>query len=99
MIKQLEYHAYDADGVYQGMVIATPDQLADLGFVSGEAPVIDPAIALAQARAAAVAELVAEGERKRLDAIRDTVAVEFKDAKSEKDVSDKLMQLKAARRG
>ena len=58
----------------------------------------DPAIALAQARAAAVAELVADTERKRLEIVRDAVAVEFKDAKSEKDVSDKLAQLKLAGR-
>ena len=58
----------------------------------------DPAFALAQARAAAVAELVADTERKRLEIIRDAVAVEFKNAKSEKDVSDKLAQLKLAGR-
>jgi len=35
MTKQLEYHAYDADGVYQGVVIATPDQFKATGFVAG----------------------------------------------------------------
>jgi len=54
------------------------------------------AAALAQARAAAIEEIIADTERKRLDAVRDAVAVEFKDAKSEKDVSDKLAQLKLA---
>ena len=53
---------------------------------------------LAQARAAAIEEIIADTERKRLDAVRDAVAVEFKDAKSEKDVSDKLAQLKLAGR-
>ena len=46
----------------------------------------------------AVAELAAEVEQKRLDAIKESVRVEFKDAKSGKDVSDKLGQLKAARK-
>lgn len=52
---------------------------------------------LAQARAAAVAELVAETERKRLQVIHDAVAVDFKDAKNVKDVSDKLKELKEAK--
>ena len=46
----------------------------------------------------AVAELAAEAEQKRLDAIKESVRVEFKDAKSGKDVSDKLSQLKVARK-
>ena len=45
-----------------------------------------------------VAELAAESEQKRLDAIKEAVKGEFKDTKSEKDVSDKLAQLKAARK-
>jgi uncharacterized protein YbjQ (UPF0145 family) len=54
----------------------------------------DPAIALAQARADAIEEMVAEAERKRLDVIRDTVKVQFKDDKNIKDVADRLTQLK-----
>ena len=46
----------------------------------------------------AVAELAAEVEQKRLDAIKESVRVEFKDAKSGKDVSAKLVQIKAARK-
>ena len=46
----------------------------------------------------AVAELAAEAEQKRLDAIKEAVKGEFKDTKSEKDVSDKLAQIKAARK-
>ena len=51
---------------------------------------------LAQRRATAIEEIIADTERKHLDAVRDAVAVKFKDAKSEKDVSDKLAQLKLA---
>jgi len=53
MSEQLEYHAYDRDGKYVGMVIATPDQFKATGFVAGNQPVIDPEIALTQARASA----------------------------------------------
>jgi len=53
MNKQREYYAYDGDGKYIGMVIATPDQFKATGFAAGDLPVPDPAIALAQARAAA----------------------------------------------
>ena len=52
---------------------------------------------LAQARAAAIEETIADTERKRLDAVRDAVAAEFKDAKSAKDVADKLAELKAGK--
>ena len=62
-------------------------------------PVLTAEEALAAKRASAIEEMVADTERKRLDAIRTTVAVAFKDANSEKDVADKLVQLKAARRG
>ena len=58
----------------------------------------NPAEQLTQARAAAVDEMVAEGERKRLKVIRAAVAVEFNDARSEQDVAKKLDQLKGARR-
>jgi len=51
MTEQLEFHAYDADGVYIGVVVATPDQFKATGFAAGNEPVVDPAIALAQARA------------------------------------------------
>ena len=54
--------------------------------------------ALAAKIESAVAELAAEVEQKRLDAIKESVRVEFKDAKSGKDVSDKLVQIKAARK-
>jgi len=63
------------------------------------APEPEPTAAeqLAQARAAAIEEIIADTERKRLDAVRDAVGVEFKDAKSETDISDKLAELKAGK--
>ena len=62
-------------------------------------PEPEPTVAeqLAQARAAAIEEIIADTERKRLDAVRDAVGVEFKDAKSETDISDKLAELKAGK--
>jgi len=62
-------------------------------------PEPEPTVAeqLAQARAAAIEEIIADTERKRLDAVRNAVGVEFKDAKSETDISDKLAQLKAGK--
>jgi hypothetical protein len=57
----------------------------------------DPAAVLAQARAAAVDEMVAEGERKRLKVLRDALEVEFAGAKSAQAVADKMALLKAAR--
>jgi len=50
-----------------------------------------------EARAAAVAELVDDAERKRMEDLRNTVDTEFRDTKDAKDVWDKLAQLKAAR--
>ena len=62
-------------------------------------PEPEPTVAeqLAQARAAAIEEIIADTERKRLDAVRNAVGVEFKDAKSETDISDKLAELKAGK--
>jgi len=55
MNNQQEFHAYDkSDSTYMGVVVATPEQLADMGFFAGNEPVIDPAIVLAQARAVMV---------------------------------------------
>jgi len=59
-------------------------------------PVLTAEAVLAQARAAAIEEIIADTERKRLGAVRDVVAAKFKDAKSEKDISDKLTELKTA---
>jgi len=54
MQSQRVFYAYNkVDNTYAGRVLATPKQLADLGFVAGNPPAIDPSIALAQARAAA----------------------------------------------
>ena len=50
-----------------------------------------------EARAAAVAELVDDAERKRMEDLRDTVDTEFRDTKDAKGIWDKLAQLKAAR--
>jgi hypothetical protein len=50
-----------------------------------------------EARAAAVAELVDDAERKRVEDLRNTVDTEFRDTKDAKGVWDKLAQLKAAR--
>jgi hypothetical protein len=57
----------------------------------------NPAATLAQARAAAIDEMVADAERKRLEVLRAAVEVEFAAAKSEQAVADKLALLKAAR--
>ena len=52
MTMQQEFHAYTADGYY-GIVMATPEQLAEMGFTSGEPPPPpSPAAVIAQARAA-----------------------------------------------
>lgn len=56
-----------------------------------------PAIVLAKSLAAAVDELIADAERKRLNGIRAAVEVEFAGAESEQDVAEKLAQLKEAR--
>ena len=80
------------------MNVATGKTTIDRDWTPPEPTAEQVADQLAQARAAAVAELVADTERKRLEIVRDAVAVEFKDAKSEKDVSDKLAQLKLAGR-
>ena len=58
-----------------------------------------PAVVLSVelAREIAVAEMVAESERKRLQVISDAVKVEFQSAKTEQAVSDKLAQLKAGK--
>ena len=49
---QQEFHAY-RDGAYQGVYIATAEQLADMGFTAGAAPKVNPDDALSQARAGA----------------------------------------------
>lgn len=54
---------------------------------------------LAQKRAAAIDEMVAHAERKRLEVLRAAVEVEFTSAKSEQDVAEKLAQLKGATEG
>jgi len=88
-----------------------PDWAADWPTVTNEGPgwlydgstfsepvptAEEVAIELAQARAAAIAEVVAETERKRLQVIHDAVAVDFKDVKNVKDVAGKLALIKAA---
>ena len=50
-----------------------------------------------EARAAAVAELVDDAERKRMEDLRNTVDTEFRDTNDAKGVWDKLAQLKADR--
>ena len=69
------------------------------GYSVEEVPEIvqDPAIVLENARAAAVEELVAEEERKRLDGIRGPLGVEFQKAKNGKEVEDKLTEMKASK--
>ena len=49
MTMQQEFHAY-RDGVYAGIHIATPEQLADQGLVAGAAPTLDPEVVLAEMR-------------------------------------------------
>ena len=78
--------------------LATGKTTIDRNWARPEPTAKEAADQLAQSRAAAIEEIIADTERKRLDAVRDAVAVEFKDAKSEKDVSDKLAQLKLAGR-
>lgn len=42
MNKQIEFHAYNKiDNTYIGMVVATPEQLDNLGYVSGPEPMAD----------------------------------------------------------
>ncbi|MEP1637272.1 hypothetical protein [Ascidiaceihabitans sp.] len=55
---QGELHAYKSDGTYVGVMIATTDQLADMGYQAGDAPSLDlevlKAAAINQAHAIAV---------------------------------------------
>ena len=85
-----------SDAYPKGTVEVTIKPSGDHQWQNGEwvKAIPDPAIALAQARAAAIEEIIADTERKRLDAVRDAVEVKFRGAKSEKDVADKLVELK-----
>ena len=40
-VAQTEHHAYDADGGYVGIVIASAKQLAEMGLTAGPAPTVD----------------------------------------------------------
>ena len=46
---QVETYAY-RNGVYYGVVVATPEQLKSMGLTDGDAPVIDPSEVIAQER-------------------------------------------------
>ena len=78
--------------------VATGKTTIDRDWTPPEPTAEQVAEQLAQARAAAIEEIIADTERKRLDAVRDAVADKFKDAKSAKDISDKLAELKAGRK-
>ncbi|ASM72501.1 MULTISPECIES: hypothetical protein [Roseobacteraceae] len=53
--QQSGHHAYDGVS-YKGYFVATQDQIAQLGYTSGEAPVPAPAVVLSQKCAAIKAE-------------------------------------------
>lgn len=39
MNNQQEFHGYNANGVYMGVFVATPEQFAGIGHVAGKEPV------------------------------------------------------------